>query len=630
MPTKNKAKEKGLGACLNAPDSRNIPMAVVAAAKGIDVTAHPKKNITDTSMLPLEDQEDKGTCVGQAEGKGEEYRDYKETGKVTRVSKKFVYKHCKLKDGYSGEGTYPEIAAGVLNEKGAPKVELVPDDNSVPYAEYMKADVESPEILTEASARRVKGRAYVRTLNELKTAIDTEGVFNASLQVGDWSKLPVKPTKKDGSNRGWHRILIKGYEDAKNGKNDDCKIYFRNSWGKNWSKGKTSFEKKLLKEGDGWFWWSEYQAANAFRDGMVYTDMPNEIIDYAKSQKYIFTRELQRGMTGTDVMELQKRLRNEVAFDGGPCYGYAVNGKPYYGTVFDEHTEEGVRRYQKTKGIASSGTPSTTGYGRVGPKTLKELNKDSTPPPVPQKKWTGTPHFNTGRSGSKPEAIVIHVMDGTLPGTDAWFNNPTSKVSAHYGIGKTGEVHQYVKEEDQAWHAGVISKPSAKIVKAKGSLNPNRYTIGIEHEGTATSAWTEEMKRASSSLIREVCNRWGIPIDREHIIGHYEIRSTKPNCPASNKAIIDDLVARAKVAGEPEVEELLPEQEESVIINPMNSIFESPAKIVFIIMAVAVVAALFTGKITGDQFLTLASVAFTFYFVTPNKPTPSDPSGSQK
>jgi N-acetyl-anhydromuramyl-L-alanine amidase AmpD len=41
-------------------------------------------------------------------------------------------------------------------------------------------------------------------------------------------------------------------------------------------------------------------------------------------------------------------------------------------------------------------------------------------------------------------------MDGTLAGTDAWFTNPASQVSAQYGIGKNGEVHQYVKEEDTA------------------------------------------------------------------------------------------------------------------------------------------------------------------------------------
>lgn len=615
------AEKKGLGAHLNAPDSRNIPMAVVAAAKGIDITAHPKKNITDTSMLPVEDQKDKGTCVGQSEGKGNEYRDYKETGKVTRVSKRFVYKHCKLRDGYTGEGTYPEIAAAVLNEKGSPKEELVPDNNDLPYAEYLNVDVNEPAILTEASARRTKGRAYVRTLDELKTAIDTEGVFNASVQVGDWNQLPVKPTYKDGSNRGWHRILIKGYEDAKNGKVDDTKIYFRNSWGINWAKGKTTADRKLLKEGDGWFWWSEF-TAGFFRDGIVYTDMPNEIIDYAKSQKYIFTRELDLGMRGTDVMELQKRLRNEIAFDGQPCYGYAVNGQPYFSTYFGEHTQEGVRRYQKTKGLASSGTPKTTGYGRVGPKTLKKLNEDSTPPPVPQeKKWIGSTNFTQGRGGYKPEAIVIHVMDGTLKGTDAWFNNKGSGVSAHYGIGKNGEVHQYVRDEDMAWHAGAVVRPTWSLIK---SANPNLYTIGIEHEGTATSAWTEAQKAASAKLIRELCVKYGIPMDRAHIIGHYEIRASKPNCPATNKAIIDELIARARVAGEPEVEE----PQKSDIINPMNSIFESPAKIVFIIMAVALVAALFLNKITGDQFLTLAAMAFSFYFVSPN--TPPTASGSSK
>jgi len=43
-------------------------------------------------------------------------------------------------------------------------------------------------------------------------------------------------------------------------------------------------------------------------------------------------------------------------------------------------------------------------------------------------------------------------------------------------------------------------------------------------------------------------------------------------------------------------------------------ILNSASKIVFILMAVAVVAALFLGRITGEQFMVLASMAFTFYF----------------
>jgi len=165
------------------------------------------------------------------------------------------------------------------------------------------------------------------------------------------------------------------------------------------------------------------------------------------------------------------------------------------------------------------------------------------------------PNFRAGRvSGSttyKPELVVIHIMDGSLSGTDSWFNNPASQVSAHYGIGKTGEVHQYVKEADQAWHAGVVSKPSFKLYKGT-AINPNLYTIGIEHEGKPleNDVWPAAMKNASAQLIADICTRWNIPIDRDHIIGHYQIRDTKPNCPAINKGIIDELVAMAqKIAG---------------------------------------------------------------------------------
>ncbi len=152
-----------------------------------------------------------------------------------------------------------------------------------------------------------------------------------------------------------------------------------------------------------------------------------------------------------------------------------------------------------------------------------------------------TPNFEKGTN--KPFAIVIHVMDGSLIGTDSWFATPISSVSAHYGIGKNGEIHQYVQETDSAWHAGQIVSPSWNLLRH--GINPNTYTIGIEHEGGPNDSWTEEMKKSSSSLIKDICSRWNIPVDRDHIIGHYQIKASKPNCPATNKGIIDELIKLA-------------------------------------------------------------------------------------
>jgi N-acetylmuramoyl-L-alanine amidase len=157
-----------------------------------------------------------------------------------------------------------------------------------------------------------------------------------------------------------------------------------------------------------------------------------------------------------------------------------------------------------------------------------------------------SPNFTTGRSGYNPEAIVIHIMEGTLSGTDSWFKSTISKVSAHYGIGKMGEIHQYVQEKDTAWHAGRVNAPSWSLIKPAGSglyINPNFYTIGIEHEGNDDSIWTDEMYNISSSLIKEISKRWDIPLDRQHIIGHHEIYSLK-TCPGS-KVDINKLIALA-------------------------------------------------------------------------------------
>lgn len=47
--------------------------------------------------------------------------------------------------------------------------------------------------------------------------------------------------------------------------------------------------------------------------------------------------------------------------------------------------------------------------------------------------------------------IILHIMDGTLSGTDAWFHNPHAQASSHFGVGRGGKVIQWVDEMDTAW-----------------------------------------------------------------------------------------------------------------------------------------------------------------------------------
>ena len=153
---------------------------------------------------------------------------------------------------------------------------------------------------------------------------------------------------------------------------------------------------------------------------------------------------------------------------------------------------------------------------------------------------------HSGRNGYQPKAVVIHIMEGTLEGTDSWFAKTSSKVSAHYGVGKNGEIHQYVPETQAAWHAGRVARPAWKgLIPAGGGkwINPNFYTIGVEHEGNEQSEWTDAMYAASAALVRDICGRYGLPLDRNHVIGHHEIYAEK-TCPGF-KVDLNKIIALA-------------------------------------------------------------------------------------
>ena len=159
-------------------------------------------------------------------------------------------------------------------------------------------------------------------------------------------------------------------------------------------------------------------------------------------------------------------------------------------------------------------------------------------------KWVGSPNRQKGRAGFKPEAVVVHIIEGTLASADSWFGSTRSQLSSHYGIGKTGEVHQYVGESDTAFHAGRVYRSNWTGLKA--GVNPNLYTIGIEHEGQGRSDWPEAMYTSSAKLIADVCTRWSIPIDREHVVGHREIYGRK-TCP-NDLVDLDRLITMARAA----------------------------------------------------------------------------------
>lgn len=140
--------------------------------------------------------------------------------------------------------------------------------------------------------------------------------------------------------------------------------------------------------------------------------------------------------------------------------------------------------------------------------------------------WKGSPNKDGNRSTI--DKVILHWFGvGTLDGANSRFQNPAAQVSAHYGI-SDDTVYQWVKEEDVAYHAGNYAM--------------NQRSIGIEHDATTTKNATEKTYQTAGQLLKEICTRHNIPLDRTHILKHSEVVAT--SCPGTLD--IDRIIELAK------------------------------------------------------------------------------------
>jgi N-acetyl-anhydromuramyl-L-alanine amidase AmpD len=119
--------------------------------------------------------------------------------------------------------------------------------------------------------------------------------------------------------------------------------------------------------------------------------------------------------------------------------------------------------------------------------------------------------------------VIIHVVQGSYNSCISWFQNPSSRVSAHYVIRSSdGEVTQMVRHKDIAWHAG--------------NWWYNCRSIGIEHEGWVDDPkwFTYAMYYSSAALVRHICRTYGIPRTRSYILGHVEVPGATHTDPGPN------------------------------------------------------------------------------------------------
>jgi hypothetical protein len=109
--------------------------------------------------------------------------------------------------------------------------------------------------------------------------------------------------------------------------------------------------------------------------------------------------------------------------------------------------------------------------------------------------------------------VVVHDTEESYASTLAEFQNSHAYASAHYVIRSSdGFVTQMIPTKDVAWHAG--------------NWWVNTHSVGIENEGFATQGgqwFTNKLYHSLARLTRYESLRFGIPLDRAHVIGHDQV-----------------------------------------------------------------------------------------------------------
>ncbi|MGE5707005.1 MAG: N-acetylmuramoyl-L-alanine amidase [Bacteroidota bacterium] len=137
----------------------------------------------------------------------------------------------------------------------------------------------------------------------------------------------------------------------------------------------------------------------------------------------------------------------------------------------------------------------------------------------PAMQFLSSPNWDERPADARIQAIVIH--DTNHPGIRKartianHFLNPRSKVSAHYIIGKAGEIIQCVPDEKRAWHAGISRFLDREHV--------NDFSLGIElvNDETGKDPFTEAQYAALSRLLSYLIQRYQIP--DANVIGHRDV-----------------------------------------------------------------------------------------------------------
>ncbi|MGI5161375.1 peptidoglycan recognition protein family protein [Microbispora sp. CA-102843] len=115
---------------------------------------------------------------------------------------------------------------------------------------------------------------------------------------------------------------------------------------------------------------------------------------------------------------------------------------------------------------------------------------------MPGAEWSPITVNYTRDGMGEIHGVTLHIMAGTLAGTDSWFRNRAAEASSHFGTGRAGALRQWVDTKDKAW--------------AQADGNP--HWISIENEGRGGDDLTDAQLDACARVLAWAHKQHGVPL----------------------------------------------------------------------------------------------------------------------
>ena len=129
-------------------------------------------------------------------------------------------------------------------------------------------------------------------------------------------------------------------------------------------------------------------------------------------------------------------------------------------------------------------------------------------------------HFNL----RKPNYVIIHhTAQDSVEQTLHTFTVPHAEVSAHYVIGREGDVYQMLNDYVRAWHAGVGKWGTVTDL--------NSISLGIELDNNGKEPFTEPQIYSLLNLLDTLKRRYNIPT--ANFIAHSDIAPSRKVDPSA-------------------------------------------------------------------------------------------------